>query len=180
MNSPKFGVGWQCCLGIGWEPIRKRIHMQLVRERLSTVISACWAALDWSWPKSRSLLSTKKKKKKKAKSASREWFIKSFPQILVCEGKPTTTVNWPTRHSENWPWSGQLARTCLEQWVSSYPQHHSWWGAGELVIGFLGQCGRICSVTIDPLTGILKRKKIVLCWFGSATFCDLFFGPDVL
>ena len=42
-------VGWLCrCPGIAWEAIRKRAHTQLVREHSATVISACWATVDWS------------------------------------------------------------------------------------------------------------------------------------
>ena len=29
----------------------KRAHMQLIREHLATVISACWATVDWQWHK---------------------------------------------------------------------------------------------------------------------------------
>ena len=48
----KVGVGWLCrCPGIEWEPVRKRGHMQLIREHSTTVISARWAIVDWSWPK---------------------------------------------------------------------------------------------------------------------------------
>ena len=44
--------GWLChCPGIVWEPIRKRAHMQLIREHSVIVVSACWATVDWSWPK---------------------------------------------------------------------------------------------------------------------------------
>ena len=43
---------WLChCAGIVWEPIRKRAHAQLIREHSATVVSVCWANLDWSWPK---------------------------------------------------------------------------------------------------------------------------------
>ena len=49
---------------IVWEPIRKRVHTQLVRERLATVVSARWITGDWSWHKSgncvRELISTSK------------------------------------------------------------------------------------------------------------------------
>ena len=45
------GVGWLCCPGIEWESGGKRAHTQLVRERSSTVVSARWASVDWSWPK---------------------------------------------------------------------------------------------------------------------------------
>ena len=38
-------------LGIVWEPIRKRAHMQLIRKQSVTVISARWATVDWFWPK---------------------------------------------------------------------------------------------------------------------------------
>ena len=49
----KVGVGWLCrCPVIVWEPIRKRAHTQLIREHSHsvTVILACWATVDWSWP----------------------------------------------------------------------------------------------------------------------------------
>ena len=46
------GVSWQLrCPGIVWEPIWKRAHMQLVREHSTTVVSARWATVDWSWHK---------------------------------------------------------------------------------------------------------------------------------
>ena len=45
-------VGWLChCLGIVWEPYRKRAHMQLVRKHSVRVVSACWVSVDWSRPK---------------------------------------------------------------------------------------------------------------------------------
>ena len=45
-------VGWLCrCAGVVWEPVRKQVHMQLVREHSATVISVHWATVDWSWPK---------------------------------------------------------------------------------------------------------------------------------
>ena len=37
--------------GIVWEPIRKRAHKQLTRKHLVTVVSACWATVEGSWPK---------------------------------------------------------------------------------------------------------------------------------
>ena len=45
------GVGWLCCPGIVWGPSGKWAHPQLIREHLATVISACWATVDWFWPK---------------------------------------------------------------------------------------------------------------------------------
>ena len=47
-------VGWLCrCLGIVWEPIRKRAHTQLARAHSVTVVSAHSATVDWSWPKTK-------------------------------------------------------------------------------------------------------------------------------
>ena len=44
------GVGWlHRWAGIVWEPIRKQAHPQLVRKRLTMVISAHWATVYWSW-----------------------------------------------------------------------------------------------------------------------------------
>ena len=46
------GVNWLChCPGIVLEPIRKQAHTQLVREHSTTVVSAWWATVDWSWSK---------------------------------------------------------------------------------------------------------------------------------
>ena len=45
------GVGWLCCPGILWEPIRAMSSSQLIREDSATVISACSAIVDWSWPR---------------------------------------------------------------------------------------------------------------------------------
>ena len=48
----KVGVGLLChCPGTVWEPVRRWACTQLVKEHLATVISACWATVDWSWPK---------------------------------------------------------------------------------------------------------------------------------
>ena len=48
----KVGVDWLCrCPARVWESIRKRAHMQLVREHSVTVVSAHWATVDWSWTK---------------------------------------------------------------------------------------------------------------------------------
>ena len=63
------GVGWLCRRSCKVrEPIRKRVHTQLVWEHPATVISAPWAAVGWSYRKSgiRALepISTSKKKKK--------------------------------------------------------------------------------------------------------------------
>ena len=60
--------------------------MQLVREGWSTAISACWATLEWSWPKewnlwARADLHFQKKKKEREKREREitqlgEWFVK--------------------------------------------------------------------------------------------------------
>ena len=52
MAPNEVGVGWLCrSAGIVCEPIRKRAHTQLVRERSSAVVSARWATVDRTWPK---------------------------------------------------------------------------------------------------------------------------------
>ena len=89
----RVGMGWFCCCpGIVWEPVRKQAHTQLVREHLVTVITACWANVDWSWPEEwnsvRKLIFTKKKKK----STGREWIVKHSPKILAHMEKATTTI----------------------------------------------------------------------------------------
>ena len=86
-------VGWLCRCPIKvWEPIRKWAHTKLIREHSVIVTSACWATMNWSWPKSeisvRELISTSKKKKK---SAGREWIVKHSPKILAREEEATTT-----------------------------------------------------------------------------------------
>ena len=46
------GAGWVChCPGRVWGSIRKWAHMQLIREHPVTVVSGCWATVDWSWSK---------------------------------------------------------------------------------------------------------------------------------
>ena len=50
------GVGRLCWPGIVYEPIKKRAHAQLVRERSSTVASSLWATVDWTWPNKRVIL----------------------------------------------------------------------------------------------------------------------------
>ena len=42
---------WAEYVGIMWEPIRKRVHTQLVKEHSVTVVSVRWAAMAWFWPK---------------------------------------------------------------------------------------------------------------------------------
>ena len=65
------GLKIYCCPGIMLEPIPKQADAQLVREHSVTVISARWAAVDWSWPNkwkqcARDNLHLKKKKKARA------------------------------------------------------------------------------------------------------------------
>ena len=76
----KVWVGWLCCCpGLVWEPVWKWAHMQLGREHLAIVVSACQATVDWSKHKERisacKLLCTLKKKKeeKKRVQAGSEW-----------------------------------------------------------------------------------------------------------
>ena len=49
--------------------IQETAHTQLIRKHWVTVISACWATVDWSWPKSGisvlKLISTSEKKRRK-------------------------------------------------------------------------------------------------------------------
>ena len=53
-SKTEVGVGWlNRCPRTVWEPIRKRIHTQLFRERSATIVSARWATVDWSWHKER-------------------------------------------------------------------------------------------------------------------------------
>ena len=81
-------VGWLCrSSGIVWEPIRKRAHVQLVREHLATVIPACWATVDWSWPKewiwcARTNLHFKNK-------IRRQGTVEHSPKIVTSEEKAT-------------------------------------------------------------------------------------------
>ena len=74
-------MGWLCrCPGLVWEPIRKRAHTQLVIQHSVIVISASWADVDWSWPKS----PLKKKKKKKRWREMNGW---TFSQNYRKRGK---------------------------------------------------------------------------------------------
>ena len=64
----------------------KQVYMQLVRERLTTVVSARWATVDWSGIKSgisvHELISTLEKTT--TENAGREWIV---------EHSPTTTTH---------------------------------------------------------------------------------------
>ena len=84
------GMGWLCCCpGIVWEPVRKQADTQIVRKHLATVVSACWASVDWSWHKewnkcTRANLRFQKKKKVQAKN---EW-LNILPKSLQARKKP--------------------------------------------------------------------------------------------
>ena len=97
MYSYEVGVGWLCRYsGIVLEPIWKRAHTQLVREHLTTVVSACSATVDWSWPKEWNYCARvnlhfgEVKKKRKEKNAGWEWMVQTFPKILTREEKALT------------------------------------------------------------------------------------------
>ena len=94
----KVRVGWLCCCaGIVWETTRKRANTQLLREHSVTVISTCWAIVDWSWPKEWN-------KCARAnllfffKSAGGEWTVKRSPITITQEEKATINCRHPHRH----------------------------------------------------------------------------------
>ena len=96
--DPMKSVGWLSCPGTVWELSRKRSCMQLIRKRLSTVISAHWALVDWSWltvelvPVSWSQL-TKTNKKTQAGTS----LFNFSPKILPCEEKATMNLQLHAR-----------------------------------------------------------------------------------
>ena len=75
--SNEVGVGWLCrCPGIVWEPLRKRVNTQLIRERSATVISVTLTQSLWSDPGQKSGISMRElnlKKTKKQVQAGNEW-----------------------------------------------------------------------------------------------------------
>ena len=77
--------------------------MQLTREHSPTVVSACWATMDWSWPKSIEFVCTTWSSllKKTKLSARREWFVKAFPKSLHAQkNRYHLQVSWLTpRHT---------------------------------------------------------------------------------
>ena len=75
-------------------PSGKQAHMELVRKHSSMVISACWATVNWSWPKSgigvcRLIFHLTKKKKKKKEQPKWGIIHQTFPAILACEKNAT-------------------------------------------------------------------------------------------
>ena len=51
-QSKEVGVGWQCCPGIVWEPIRKTSSHPTRQGTLPPPpVFALWATLEWLWPK---------------------------------------------------------------------------------------------------------------------------------
>ena len=70
----------------------KRVHTQLVRVPSSTVVSACWATVDWSWPKERNWCAGAHLHFPRKKSAGSKWFIEPSRKIFPCKEKATTTA----------------------------------------------------------------------------------------
>ena len=120
-------VGWLCCcLGTAWEPTRKRAHMQLIREHSTTVVSAHWATVDWSWPREWfsvcELISTLRKEKK---STCWEWLVEHSPQILASEKKATTTNETQNMMMSSEMLSFTLHATVTEN-LSAKKYYNSW------------------------------------------------------
>ena len=68
----------------------KLAHVQSMREHLATVVPACWATLDWSWPKEWNwCVLAALHMKKEEKSMSGQWIAEPSPQILTYGGKAT-------------------------------------------------------------------------------------------
>ena len=104
-------MGWLSrCPGIVWEPIRKQVHTQLVREHLVTVVSAHWATVDWSWHKSgisvRELISTLKKRKKRRRGIN----CPTFSQISRTRGKSHYHFKFMFRHALVTVWVAQFQK----------------------------------------------------------------------
>ena len=116
-------MGWLCCCaGIVWEPIRKRAHMHLIREHSTTVISACWATVYWSWPKEwYYCVQPNFDQKQNKKSTGEEWITEHSPKITRHEEKATTTTLWavvlcqidPLTTSFLHPWLNEVGVGCL-------------------------------------------------------------------
>ena len=68
---------------------RKQAHTQLIREHSATIVSACWATVDWSWIKRVELVcmswSPLKKKKKKVWVGTES--SKVLPNSLCVQGE---------------------------------------------------------------------------------------------
>ena len=82
-------MGWLCHYpGIVWKPIQKWALTQLDREHSATVVSACWATVDWSWHKERNKCTRANLHiKTNQKSAGKEWLVKHSPQYPCKRGK---------------------------------------------------------------------------------------------
>ena len=75
--------------------------MQPIREHSVTIVSACWATVDWSGLKGgirvRELISTEKKENRK--SAGGKCIVEHSPQILALKEKVTHPPTYPPRSS---------------------------------------------------------------------------------
>ena len=80
----KVRVGWLCCLGIAWKPIRetssKATHQRTLDHSCLILLSHCGLILAWSVE----LVCTHTHK-----NAAREWIIEPSPKILSREEKAT-------------------------------------------------------------------------------------------
>ena len=90
--SSEVGVHWLCCQGIVWKPIREisSQSLQLIREHLSTIISACWATVDWFLPEEWNWCVKHNLNNNKKVRAGRDWIIKPSPKIHRCKEKGIT------------------------------------------------------------------------------------------
>ena len=78
------------CLGMGENLVREQGYLQLVREHLSSVISAYWATVDWLWRKEWNCCEGVYLQWKKKEKRHRQGMIYcTFPQILGWEEKAT-------------------------------------------------------------------------------------------
>ena len=85
------GVGRLCCPGIVYEPIKKRAHAQLVRERSSTVVSSLWATVDWTWPNKRvKLVSAADLHHTYTESIGMKGIVELSTKMLACEEESHT------------------------------------------------------------------------------------------
>ena len=80
---------------VGTYHLGRQAHTQLMREHSTTVVSACWATVDWSWPRKRNWWAQADFHFKKKKSTGRDWIVGPSPsEPSQVRKRPPPSLIW--------------------------------------------------------------------------------------